>query len=257
MSLAQSYILASKVRSKLTSDATNPKASLRNLVVQANMLDNLMDHIASENTKRVERINQVKFDLPNKQTQPSNLGTNSPITKVQEYEVNDDSDSDFDSDSDSDSDYEPYEYGIGKDDEDGYDSDDYYYSSEEEEEEVDEEEEEEEDDEKPVIPSFKLSTIEEEPEMPELSKSSSATDESDNEDDAHHEYEYNYPHKIDGIDHVKQPLMSGDKSITGSLFEHPQLQQQQLPQLPQQPTHHRDYYHHHRHDAIHSMSEVF
>ena len=52
MSFAQTYILASKVRSKLTREAQSPKSSLRNLVVQANMLDNIMDYINDETKRR-------------------------------------------------------------------------------------------------------------------------------------------------------------------------------------------------------------
>lgn len=131
MTFAQSYLLASKVRSKLTKEASSPKSSLRVLVTQANMLDNIMDHIAAESAKRkqihnviledtdeeevdeVEGFSQpslsrrVSFDLSSSRESPSS-------TSVSEFEieVESDSDSEFDSQSDSDS--------------------DYYYSSEEE-----------------------------------------------------------------------------------------------------------------------------
>lgn len=172
LTFAQSYILASKVRSKLTKEAQNPNSSLRVLVTQANMLDNLMDHINSETEKRTA-TSKVQFQLPNNRPrQPSSLSAN-----ISEYEVDSDSDSDSDSD---DSDYES-------------DSDDYYYSSEEEE----EEEEEQGQATLQHVQSYKqlksldlsLSSIREEStELPELSRSLSVTDseseESDNEDEA-------------------------------------------------------------------------
>lgn len=105
MSFAESYLLASKVRSKLTREAANPKTPLRSLVLQANMLDNLMDHISVETEKKLS-ANKVSFSLPSR----SPLSSGSSVT---EYEV------DLDSDSDS-------------------DDADYYYSSEEEEDEEEE-----------------------------------------------------------------------------------------------------------------------
>lgn len=147
MSFAETYLLASKVRTKLTKDATNPKISLRNLVTQANMLDNLMDHISKENEKRLNNLNKVKFELPKAAQRSSPLSTS-----VVEYEV----------DSDSDSDY--------------LDDDDYYYSSEEEDDEEGYKQSQIEVLE-PVteqkLQSFHLNTIDEEDEnLPELTKSS-------------------------------------------------------------------------------------
>lgn len=43
--LAQTYLLASKVKQKLTKEAVNPNANLRILVCQANLLDNLMESL--------------------------------------------------------------------------------------------------------------------------------------------------------------------------------------------------------------------
>lgn len=119
LSFAQTYILSNKVRHKLTKDAANPNASLRNLVVQANMLDNLMDYIADENKKRSdkrqeERKNRVSFELPERGRSAQHTNN----TMITEYEVDSDSDSDYDTFSASDSDS---------------DSDDYYYSDEEDE----------------------------------------------------------------------------------------------------------------------------
>lgn len=155
MSFAQSYVLASKVRSKLTKDASNANVPLRNLVVQANMLDNLMDHISNENNKRLEKLNQVKFEIPTRQS--SNEYTHR--TEVTEYEVSSDSDEDSDE-------YES-------------DSDDYYYSSEEDEEDMIEII----DAQVPVKsqePQLKLTTIEE---IPELTKSESEESEEDSEEE--------------------------------------------------------------------------
>lgn len=43
--LAQTYLLASKVKQKLTKEAVNPNANLRIIVCQANLLDNLMESL--------------------------------------------------------------------------------------------------------------------------------------------------------------------------------------------------------------------
>lgn len=144
MTFAQSYILASRVRSKLTKEASNPKSSLRVLVTQANMLDNLMDHIASETAKRNQKLRTVTMHEDNEEAIDSDsdsedeeeddeeeefeVGRSRRVsfdlsvsrghqlhTSVAEYEVESDSDSEDDSDFESDSDS------------------DYYYSSEDEE----------------------------------------------------------------------------------------------------------------------------
>lgn len=84
MSLSETYSLASRVRAKLNREAANPRASLHNLVTQANMLDNIMDHIDHETHQRVvsaKKISEVAFDESHK-------------TSVTEYEVDPDSDSD-------------------------------------------------------------------------------------------------------------------------------------------------------------------
>lgn len=147
LTFAQTYLLASKVRTKLTKEANSPKASLRNLVVQANMLDNIMEYIHDETEKRTKvpprTTSHVSFDVPIK---PSR---NQYKTAVMEYEVDEDSDddeqdavseyspmyyyderevdSDEDEDDDDDEDWED-EYSSSSD------SDDYYYSDEEDEE---------------------------------------------------------------------------------------------------------------------------
>lgn len=134
LSFAQSYILASKVRNKLTREAANPKSSLHNLVVQANMLDNLMDHISVETEKRTnakqQEYNQkkVSFDLNN--VKPSSPLSHTGGASITEYEVDSDSDEEFDSDSDSDSEAE-YFYEDGEEESDEESDSDYYYSDDE------------------------------------------------------------------------------------------------------------------------------
>ncbi|KAK6454231.1 uncharacterized protein RJT20DRAFT_130268 [Scheffersomyces xylosifermentans] len=132
LSFAQTYILASKVRSKLTKEASNPKSSLRNLVVQANMLDNLMDYISEETEKR-SKVAHVKFDLADRTSSPStststgSTSTTNYKTSITEYEI--DSDSDSDSDDDDADYYYDDEEEEDDDDEEESDSDDYYYYS--------------------------------------------------------------------------------------------------------------------------------
>ncbi|ABN65042.1 hypothetical protein PICST_29941 [Scheffersomyces stipitis CBS 6054] len=122
MSFAQSYILASKVRTKLTKEAANPKSSLRNLVVQANMLDNLMDFISEETEKR-SKPTQVKFDLSTRVSAGNKTTTTSNYkTSITEYEL------DSESDSDDDEDYY-YENDDEEEEDSDSDSDDYYYYS--------------------------------------------------------------------------------------------------------------------------------
>lgn len=120
MTFAESFVLASRVRSKLTKEASNPKTSLRSLVLQANMLDNLMDHIAVESEKR-RFATKVSFSVPEK---PMERGRGPSVT---EYEVDSDSDSDFsDSEDESEHDFILHDSEVS-------DEDDYYYSSDGEE----------------------------------------------------------------------------------------------------------------------------
>lgn len=127
LTFAQTYILASKVKNKLTKEASNPKSLLWNLVVQANMFDNLMDHITKETEKRARDRSttastprRVSFLLPKKESSVSEYlsplaaaSTNyTHQSQVTEYEVASDSDSEDE------------------------DEDDYYYSDEEQEEEL-------------------------------------------------------------------------------------------------------------------------
>lgn len=140
MTFAESYVLASKVRSKLTKEAANPKSSLRSLVLQANMLDNLMDHISAQAEKK--RSSKVSFSLPEKKAASPIPVTRGAGPMVTEYELESDSESDLDSDfddsdseSDSESDLEFTQFSqstltsfVESDEED------FYYSSDEEDE---------------------------------------------------------------------------------------------------------------------------
>ncbi|RCK65304.1 hypothetical protein Cantr_01229 [Candida viswanathii] len=90
LSFAQTYILASKVRSKLTKEAQSPKSSLRNLVVQANMLDNIMDYISEETTRRTQEYESIRKQK-SVEFAPSPLRTNYK-TSITEYEIDEDSD---------------------------------------------------------------------------------------------------------------------------------------------------------------------
>lgn len=92
MSLSQTYVMASKVRVKLAKEAANPESSLRSLVLQANMLDRLMNDIATTSQKKA--ASKVTFSVPIKvKTEEISLdrGTGSSVT---EYEVDSDSEDD-------------------------------------------------------------------------------------------------------------------------------------------------------------------
>ncbi|CDR45420.1 CYFA0S18e01464g1_1 [Cyberlindnera fabianii] len=89
-SMADTYILASKARAKLTKEASRPDHDLRILVSHANMLDNLMDKIHAHRESILDGsyvAKNVSFTLPD-------------ITHVSIAE--DDYDDVYDSDSDSD-----------------------------------------------------------------------------------------------------------------------------------------------------------
>ena len=96
LSFAQTYILASKVRNKLTKEAQSPKSSLRNLVVQANMLDNIMDYISEETAKRTREYESIRKQKSSSiQFAPSPLRSNYK-TSITEYEIDEDSSDDED-----------------------------------------------------------------------------------------------------------------------------------------------------------------
>lgn len=162
MSFAQTYIFASTVRNKLTKQASNPNSSLRVLVTQANMLDNIMDHLAEETDKRVtkhispsvESDKHVSFELPERKIQQG------VSTKVTEYEVGSDSDSDSDSDSYSDDDEDDSES----------DSDYYYYSDSDEEEEI-------------QIPSIQIAKVQSFKQLPSMDLSRYTIEEEEDEYD--------------------------------------------------------------------------
>lgn len=131
MSFSETYMLASRVRLKLTRSAANPKLPLRLLVLQANMLDNLMDHISSQYETRKSSSNKVSFavdEAPRKRNVSVLRGRGPTVT---EYEVESDSDLDLDSDSDLDLDAafsdSDSDYDSDEEEEEDEDADDYYY----------------------------------------------------------------------------------------------------------------------------------
>lgn len=262
LTFAQSYILASKVRNKLTREASNPKSSLHNLVVQANMLDNLMDHIAVETEKRTNAKQQeysqkkVSFDVNN----TPNFKPSSPLShggaSITEYEVDSDSDEEFDSDSDEDSETE-YFYEDGEEEEESEEESDsdYYYSDDEDYDMsnvkiesnykklpiinlsasnlsiIQEENESEEDDSNYTYQSSNVDHL------PELTKSISLTDsESENEEEdisTHHDITNNYH--------------NSNHKANESLFHISH----------NNPIYHSNEIHHQRNGAIYSMEHVF
>lgn len=124
MSFAQTYILASKVRSKLTREAQSPKSSLRNLVVQANMLNNIMDYISDETKRRTSEKLTSKTN-----TQKSSSGYLSPESSVVQFaptpvrQAYKTSITEYEIDSDSSDDDEEEEEENHEDD----NEDDYFY----------------------------------------------------------------------------------------------------------------------------------
>lgn len=116
--------MASKVRVKLAKQAANPKSSLRLLVLQANMLDRLMDDIAVTSQKKT--ASKVTFSVPppKKKVEEIVFERNS-APNVTEYEV----------DSDSDSDDDDYSYSSSDSEENLFDPelDDYLSDSDDEE----------------------------------------------------------------------------------------------------------------------------
>lgn len=136
MSFAQTYILASKVRFKLTREAQSPKSSLRNLVVQANMLDNIMDYISDETKRRTSEKLTSKTNT--KKSSSGYLSPESSVvqfaptpvrqaykTSITEYEIDSDSSDDEEEEEDDDEDDNEgdYFYEDGQNDYD--DLDDY------------------------------------------------------------------------------------------------------------------------------------
>lgn len=119
--------MASKVRVKLAKQAADPKSSLRLLVLQANMLDRLMDDITVKSQKpKPKQPSTVTFSLPQKKEMQSierSIGPN-----VTEYEV--------DSDSDSDSDDEDYAYTSSDSEENVFDPEEDEYLSDSDDDEI-------------------------------------------------------------------------------------------------------------------------
>ncbi|ANZ77275.1 BA75_04632T0 [Komagataella pastoris] len=101
LTFAETYLLASKVKDKLTKEAVNPKTNLRLLVCQANLLDNLMDTLQNRNEYQPE-TNAVAFKS---ESTISVLGNDSVVTTTElsdsDEEYTDD-ESDYSSSSDDD-----------------------------------------------------------------------------------------------------------------------------------------------------------
>lgn len=133
MSIAETYLLASKARAKLTKEAAKGDHDLRVLVSHANLLDNLMESIHNH---KFPKQQQQPSSILHKTTTPSNLHHTTTVTFVDEDELDDEFSSDddvvedddeinytinYDSDSDSDSeddeDYEDYELESEEEDE--------------------------------------------------------------------------------------------------------------------------------------------
>lgn len=133
MSIAETYLLASKARAKLTKEAAKGDHDLRVLVSHANLLDNLMESIHNH---KFPKQQQQPSSILHKTTTPSNLHHTTTVTFVDEDELDDEFSSDddiveeddeinytinYDSDSDSDSeddeDYEDYEFESEEEDE--------------------------------------------------------------------------------------------------------------------------------------------
>ncbi|KAK6464313.1 hypothetical protein DFJ63DRAFT_333885 [Scheffersomyces coipomensis] len=242
LTFAQSYILASKVRSKLTKEAANPKSSLRNLVIQANMLDNLMDYITEETEKR-SKTSTVKFDV----SKPRTINTTTSrqaSTLVKEIELDED-------DSDEDVDDDDYDEVSSSDD------DYYYYSDEEEpEEEL-----------KALATEVVISNSSSYKQLPYINLSLSNIPEEDQEDQ-----DYTYQsHEVPELSHSRSLSESEESEDSESDEEHPhflleprfnldskkskQHQQQQPSQVSiftfNHPTSHQ------RTPAIYSIESVF
>jgi hypothetical protein len=115
--MTETYLLASKVRAKLTKEASRPDHDLRILVSHANLLDNLMDKIHEHRTAILNgdyTAKKIEFQLPT-------------ITHVSYIAEEDEDDTDSDSDSEDDQHLEIH-YKTSEilydSDEDEYESDD-------------------------------------------------------------------------------------------------------------------------------------
>jgi len=120
MSIAETYLLASKARTKLTNEASKQDHDLRVLVCHANLLDNLMETIHDykfpKQQDSKQSIQPVSI-LDNANFTPSRLQHTTTVSYI-----DDDDDSDSDSDSDSDdweSDLEEEDEIVEEDYEDG------------------------------------------------------------------------------------------------------------------------------------------
>ncbi len=111
-SLQQTCVLASRVRSKLTKEATSPSKNLRALVSHANLLDNIISQISQQRS--------VGFSLP---SQESRQRTS---YNYHQSEFDSDSDSDSDSDCELECDQEVWELDSDDDINEDIEDDGYY-----------------------------------------------------------------------------------------------------------------------------------
>lgn len=110
MSLADTYLLASKARSKLTREASRQDHDLRILVSHANMLDNLMEELSKQRYNNQHKVEPVSSEYPHDSIE-------------HEYEYEDEEEDDDDDDyynSGSDDEYYEDEFADEEDDDDEY-----------------------------------------------------------------------------------------------------------------------------------------
>lgn len=106
MSVAQTYFLAHKARSKLSSEAGRPDHNLRLLVGHANLLDSLMLDLADAERDEEAWFNQsIKGSSPKTEERHIQWADSIPEAAEEDWEA-DSSDSDSESDLDEDEDVE-------------------------------------------------------------------------------------------------------------------------------------------------------
>lgn len=103
MSLSQTTEMVSRVRIKLMRDSCKRNAKLQSLVVQANLLDRLLDDIQNQlQVKTVHTTHKIQFDhphtLPDTVPELTPAGINDKSTSVTEYQIFSDSSDDDDDD---------------------------------------------------------------------------------------------------------------------------------------------------------------
>ncbi|GMF01511.1 unnamed protein product [Ambrosiozyma monospora] len=141
-SISDTYVLASKVKTRLTREAVKTDVNLHRLVCQANLLDNLIEYLNEQQTKKANASAAATTTVSFESIATSKDGVSSMTTELDDYDSDDDSDEDSDLDSEDSEDYE-YDY-------DEYDSEDDSYDYESESDDEDDEAEDDEEDDVPV-----------------------------------------------------------------------------------------------------------